>query len=109
METDTPQSDTIDYRIGVGVLEAIVRGALTHDPRLRLHPAGLGRGRGLEVEATADSCRVSLTLEARMGESLPSLGAWAQHEVAQTLADTTGLQVESVDVLFAGVILPGEH
>jgi len=59
------------YLIATSVLEAIVRGSLENDERLRIHspcpdahPSRGGRCR-------RDECRVSVQLDARMGSTCP--------------------------------------
>lgn len=100
-------SGTTDYRIATSVLEAIVKGALAGDERIRVHQAGgLMRGKSVEVTVEGERCRVRLPLEARFGEPLPALGSEAQSRVAESLGQMTGLAVEAVDIQFVGVFLP---
>jgi len=100
----TPDT-AIDYRIATSVLEAIAKGALQGDHRLRFHH-GLVRSGGADISVEHGECRVKLSLEARLGEDLLALGAEVQRRVAAALTHTTGLPVEGVTVVFAGVFPP---
>lgn len=96
-----------EYCIATNVLEAIVRGALEADERLRFHtPLALMRSRPIEVIVEGDSCRANLHLDGRFGEYLPALANVAREKAAEALGGMTGLAVSSVDVVFAGVF-PG--
>jgi uncharacterized alkaline shock family protein YloU len=93
-----------EYLIATSVLEAIVRCSLEHDERLRLHSApALMRSHPVEVAVEDDECRVTVHLDARMGEVLPTLAAEARQKIAGALSPMTGLTVSGVDVVFAGV------
>jgi uncharacterized alkaline shock family protein YloU len=92
------------YVIAASVLEAIAKGALSDDARIRLHsPSGLGRARGVEILVDERSLRVTLQLDARFGEELLGLGAEVQERVTRTLSRMTGFGVDSVCVIFARV------
>lgn len=92
------------YLIATSVLEAIVRGALQHDARLRVRPAlPLVRSHPVEVAVDKQSCAVTVQLEAQFGEHLPALAAEARQKVAHALERMTGLTVTAVDVVFSGV------
>jgi len=96
------------YLIATSVLEAIVRGSLENDGRLRIHtPLPLMRTRPVEVAVDGGQCRVSVQLDARMGEQLPSLAASVRRTIADALGSMTGLQVTAVDVSFSGVFPAG--
>jgi uncharacterized alkaline shock family protein YloU len=96
------------YRMASSVLEAIVRGAVAGNERMRVHQGGgIMRPRGLEVTVEGESCRVHLPLESRFGEVLPVLGSQAQQRVAEALSHMTGLRVTAVDVQFVGVFPAG--
>jgi uncharacterized alkaline shock family protein YloU len=93
-----------EYRISISVLESIVRGALSADRRIRIHaPLPLTRTRPVEVNVEGDSCTVSVQLDARLGENLPSVAAEVRSVVASALDRMTGLAVGSVDVSFTSV------
>lgn len=92
------------YLIATSVLEAIVRGSLDNDERLRIHsPLPLMRTHPVEVAVEGDRCRVSVQLDARMGEQLPMLASSVRQTVAAALTSMTGLGVTAVDVTFSGV------
>ncbi len=92
------------YLIATSVLEAIVRGCLEDDPRLRVHtPLPLVRTRPVEIAVNGEQCRVSVHLEARLGEHLPSLAASARRTITHALGSMTGLNVAAVDISFSGV------
>jgi hypothetical protein len=96
------------YLIATSVLETIVRGSLANDSRLRVHtPLPLMRTRPIEIEVNVQDCQVSVHLDARMGENLPSLAAAARDAIAQALESMTGLKVSAVDVSFGGVFPVG--
>jgi uncharacterized alkaline shock family protein YloU len=93
-----------EYLIATSVLETIVRGSLTRDERLRLHSAlPLVRSHPIEVAVEQDTCHVTVSLDARMGENLPSLAAEVRRTVADSLGPMTGLSVSAVDIVFGGV------
>ncbi len=93
-----------EYLIATSVLESIVRGSVENDKRLRLHtPLPLTRTRAVEVTVNDQECQVSVHMDARMGEHLPSLAAEARGKIATALAHMTGLAVSSVDVVFSSV------
>ena len=81
-----------------------MRGTLSGESRLRL-PSGatMKRTHPIEVRVKGAGCRVGLQLEALFGHELPTLAAWVQCQVAQSLNRMTGLDVEAVDVTFTGV------
>jgi uncharacterized alkaline shock family protein YloU len=96
------------YLISMSVLESIVRGSLENDERLRVHsPLPLSRTHAVEVAVDGDQCTVSVHLDARMGEHLPSLASGARGAIAEALGAMTGLAVAGVDVTFSGVFLAG--
>jgi uncharacterized alkaline shock family protein YloU len=96
------------YLIAVSVLEAIVRGSLESDDRLRLHtPLPLARTRSVEIAVDGEQCRVSVHLDARMGENLPALASSVRQTIAGALGSMTGLKVATVDVAFSGVFPRG--
>ena len=98
-----------EYLIATSVLEAIVRGALEKDDRLRFHSAlPLVRSHPVEVTVDGDACHVTVQLDARMGEHLPSLAAEVRQKIAGSLGPMTGLTVADVDVVFGGVFPPGD-
>lgn len=97
-----------EYLIANSVLEAIVRGALGGDDRLRFHSSlPLARTHPVEVTVDGDECRVTVHLDARLGEYLPDLATQARHRVASALGSMTGLSVSGVDVVFSGVFPTG--
>lgn len=96
------------YLIATSVLESIVRGSVESDPRLRVHsPLPLARTHPVEIAVNGEHCYVSVQLDARMGENLPSLAGDARRSVAKALASMTGLKVAAVDVSFNGVFPVG--
>ncbi|GAB4248717.1 MAG: hypothetical protein Kow00122_06170 [Thermoleophilia bacterium] len=95
--------DVTDYRIAPGVLEAIVRGALAGETRVRLHGGAMKRSHGVDVRVDGSTCRVALQLEALFGADLVETGCSLQRRVAERLGRITGLEVEAVDITFAGV------
>jgi len=96
------------YLIATSVLESIVRGALENDERLRVHnPLSLVRTRPVEISVKNEQCFVSVDLDARMGEHLPSLAASARRSIADALDSMTGLKVSAVDISFNGVFPTG--
>lgn len=93
-----------EYLIATSVLEAIVRGSLEDDKRLRLHAAlPLVRTHAVEVEMDGQECTVTVHLDARLGEYLPGLADSVRGKVAGALSHMTGLAVCAVDVVFSGV------
>lgn len=93
-----------EFLIATTVLEAIVRGSLEGDERLRLHSSlSLVRSHPVEVVVEEDECYVTIHADARMGEALPALAAEARQKIAGALSPMTGLRVSGVDVVFAGV------
>ena len=97
-----------EYLIATSVLEAIVRGSLEKDERLRFHSAlPLGRSHPVEVVVDDEKCHVTVHLDARLGEHLPSLAGEARQKIATALGPMTGLTVSAVDVVFGGVFPPG--
>lgn len=96
------------YLIATTVLETIVRGALENDERVRIHtPLPLVRTRPVDIAVNGEQCFVSIQVDARMGEQLPSLAASLRHAIADALGSMTGLKVASVDVSFNGVFPVG--
>ncbi|MBN1321801.1 MAG: Asp23/Gls24 family envelope stress response protein [Thermoleophilia bacterium] len=97
-----------EYLIATSVLEAIVRGAVENDERLRVHSAlPLARTHAVEVAVDEDECRVTVHLDARLGQHLPSLAVEARQKIASALSHMTGLTVAGVDVVFSGVFPEG--
>ena len=93
-----------EYLIATSVLEAIVRGAVENDERLRVHsPLPLARTHAVEVAVADDDCRVTVHVDARMGQHLPSLAVESRGKIASALSHMTGLTVTGVDVVFSGV------
>lgn len=93
-----------EYLIATSVLETIVRGSLERDTRVRLHGAPpLVRSHPVEVTVEGDTCRVTVHLDAEMGEVLPALAAEVRERIAGALSPMTGLDVSGIDVVFAGV------
>ena len=93
-----------EYLIATSVLENIVRGSLESDERVRVNTSlPLMRTRPVEIAVDSERCFVSIHLEARMGEHLPSLAAGVRRSIADALSSMTGLKVVSVDVSFNGV------
>ncbi len=97
-----------EYLIATSVLEAIVRGALADDTRLRLHSSlPLARTHPADVTVDEDSCKVAVHVDVRMGEFLPALATEVRGRVADALGPMTGLTVSSVDVVVSGVFAAG--
>lgn len=93
-----------EYLIATSVLEAIVRGSLQNDHRLRVHSAlPLTRARAVEINVDNQECSVTVHVDARMGEHLPSLAGEARGKIAAALTHMTGLTVSAVDIVFTGV------
>ena len=96
------------YLIATSVLETIVRGSLENDERLRLHaPLPLMRTHPVEITVESEQCLVSVHIDARMGEHLPSLASRVRTTVAEALESMTGLRVTAVDVSVGGVFPVG--
>jgi len=96
------------YLIATSVLETIVRGSLANDGRLRVHtPLPLMRTHPVEIAVDGGHCHVSVQLDARMGEQLPSLASSIRRTISDALGSMTGLQVTAVDVAFCGVFPAG--
>jgi uncharacterized alkaline shock family protein YloU len=97
-----------EYLIATSVLEAIVRGSLAGEERVRLHNGlPLVRTHPAEVMVDEDSCRVVVHLDVRMGEFLPGLASLVRSKIGDALGPMTGLAVTSVDVVFSGVFSTG--
>jgi len=93
-----------EYLISTSVLEAIVRGAVEHDKRVRVHsPLPLSRTRAVDVAVEGEQCHVVVQLDARMGEHLPTLAVEAREKIVAALSHMTGLQVSGVDIVVSGV------
>lgn len=96
------------YLIATSVLETIVRGSLENDGRVRVHtPLPLARTRPIELTVQGENCFVSVQVDARMGEHLPSLAAGVRRTIAEALGSMTGLKVAAVDVSISGVFPVG--
>jgi uncharacterized alkaline shock family protein YloU len=92
-----------EYLISTAVLEAIVRGSLEGDDRLRVHSGlPLVRTHAIEVEVEGQECHAIVHLDARMGEHLPSLAVEARQKIVSALTHMTGLVVSGVDIVFSG-------
>jgi len=92
------------YLIATSVLEAIARGSLADDARLRVHSTlPFARPHAMDVGVQGQECRVTAHLDARLGENLPALAEEARFKIGRALARMTGLTVTSVDIVFAGV------
>jgi ubiquinone biosynthesis protein UbiJ len=97
-----------EYLIATSVLEAIVRGSLENDERLRVHaPLPLVRTHPVEVAVAGQECHVAVQLDARLGEYLPALATAVRQRIAEALGQMTGLAVNGVDVVFSGVFPAG--
>lgn len=97
-----------EYLIATSVLEAIVRGSLESDERLRIHaPLPLVRTHPVEVTVDGQECHVIVHLDARLGEQLLALAAGARQKIAEALGQMTGLTVSGVDIIFSGVFPAG--
>ena len=97
-----------EYQIATSVLEAIVRGSLEGDGRVRVHAVlPLVRSHAVEVTVDDEGCHVTVQLDARMGESLPGLAADVRQKISGALSPMTGLAVSGVDVVFVGVFPSG--
>jgi hypothetical protein len=96
------------YLIATSVLESIIRGSVENDERLRVHtPLPFVRTRPVDIAVEGDKCFVSVQLDARMGEHLPSLASGVRRTIAEALGSMTGLKVAAVDVSFNGVFPVG--
>ena len=97
-----------EYLIATSVLEAIVRGSLEGDGRVRVHsPLPLVGTHPVEVAVEGEQCHVAVQLDARLGEYLPALATAARRKIADALGRMTGLTVSGVDVTFSGVFPAG--
>ena len=97
-----------EYLIATSVLEAIVRGSLAKDSRVRLHSSLPVVGpHAAEITVDQDECRVIVQVDARFGEALPPLSVEIRRKVAAALSRMTGLKVCAVDVVFSGVFPAG--
>lgn len=95
-----------EYLIATSVLEAIVRGSLAGDHRLRVRSSlPLTRTHPVEVDVSGESCAVTVHLDALIGESMPALAEESRGKVAAALTQMTGLTVGAVDVVFAGAFI----
>jgi uncharacterized alkaline shock family protein YloU len=93
-----------EYLIATSVLEAIVRGSLAGDERVRVHPSlPLVGSRAAGVTVDGEECHVVIHLDARMGEVLPELAPEVRSKIVGALGRMTGLRVSGVDVVFGGV------
>ena len=93
-----------EYLIATSVLEAIVRGSLVGDQRVRLHSSlPLMRSHPAEVTVEDDACDVVVHLDIRMGEFIPDVATEVRSKIADAVGPMTGLSVSSVDVVFTGV------
>ena len=97
-----------EYQIATSVLDAIVRGSLENDDRLRFRSSlPLVGSHPLEIRVDGDECYVTVQLDARLGENLPALAAGVRQRIAQALGKMTGLRTKGVDVVFSGVFTAG--
>jgi uncharacterized alkaline shock family protein YloU len=97
-----------EYQIATSVLETIVRESLAGDNRVRVHsPLPFVRAHTIEVHVQNQQCKVTVQLDALLGEHLPGLANDARGRIAAALAQMTGLKVDTVDVVFAGVFPSG--
>jgi uncharacterized alkaline shock family protein YloU len=97
-----------EYLIATSVLEAIVRGSLAADERVRVHASlPFTRSHTIDVQVEGPDCRATVQLDALLGESMPDVAQEARQKVGEALARMTGLNVTGVDVVFAGVFPPG--
>ncbi|OFW57130.1 MAG: hypothetical protein A2133_08820 [Actinobacteria bacterium RBG_16_64_13] len=97
-----------EYLIATSVLEAIVRGSMENDGRMRFHSSlPLLRSHPVEIAVVEEKCNVTVHLDARLGENLPGLAAEARQKIASALGRMTGLTVATVDVVFSGVYPSG--
>jgi hypothetical protein len=97
-----------EYLVATSVLEAIVRGSLADDERVRVHSSvPLVGGPRARVAVDGDECQVVVHVDARMGEVLPALAVDARKRIVAALSHMTGLKVSGVDVVFSGVFPVG--
>jgi uncharacterized alkaline shock family protein YloU len=97
-----------EYLIATSVLETIVRGSLEGDERLHVHSAlPLARTHAVEVSVDDEECRVTVHVDARLGENLPILAGEARRRISAALAQMTGMTVAGIDVVFSGVFPAG--
>lgn len=97
-----------EYLIATSVLEAIVRGSLSGDARVRLHTAlPLVRSHPAEVTVEDDSCKVVVHVDMRMGELVSAVATDVRGKIADALGPMTGLAVSGVDVVVSGVFPAG--
>jgi uncharacterized alkaline shock family protein YloU len=93
-----------EYLIATSVLEAIVRGSLAGDDRVRVHSSlPLVGSRAAGVSVDGEQCHVVIHVDARMGEVLPELVPEVRSKIVAALGRMTGLHVSGVDVVFGGV------
>jgi uncharacterized alkaline shock family protein YloU len=93
-----------EYLIATSVLEAIVRGSLAGDARLRVHSTlPLVGKHAAHVTVAGEECHVVVQVDARYGETLPPLAVDVRRKVTEALSHMTGLSVSAVDVVFSGV------
>ncbi len=96
------------YLIATSVLEAIARGALAGDSRIRVHSSlPFARSHTIDVGVEGQQCRVTAHLDARLGENMPALAQETRQKIGEALGGMTGLTVTDVDVVFAGVFPTG--
>jgi uncharacterized alkaline shock family protein YloU len=67
---------------------------------------GIGRSRSIDIASDYQQCRVEVHVDARFGEELPALGAVLQERIARALGRMTGLRIDAVTIVFAGVFPP---
>ncbi len=97
-----------EYLIATSVLEAIVRGSLSGDARVRLHTSlPLVRSHPAEVTVEGDYCKVLVHVDVRMGEPFSAVAIDVRGKVADALGPMTGLSVSDVDVVVSGVFPAG--
>lgn len=93
-----------EYLIATSVLEAIVRGSLFGDERVRLHTSlPLIRTHPAEVCVEDDSCKVLVHVDVQMGELVSEVASDVRGKIADALGPMTGLSVSAVDVVVSGV------
>ena len=96
------------YLIATSVLETIVRGSLENDERLRVHtPLPLVRTRPVEIAVDGEHCFVSVHLDARMGEHLPSLAVQRAPDHRRRLGVHDRAEGRGRGRLFSGVFPVG--
>ena len=97
-----------EYLIATSVLEAIVRGSLSEDARVRLHTSlPIIRSHPAQVAVEDDSCKVVVHVDVRMGELVSAVAANVRGKIAEALGPMTGLSVAGVDVVVSGVFPAG--